>query len=41
MHVVEDENGKTMVNENMSLMNYCGDADELNIFDTESLNQVI
>ena len=41
MHIVEDENRKIIVNEGMSLMNLCGDADELNIFDTESLNQVI
>jgi hypothetical protein len=38
MHIVDDENGKTIVNEDISLMKLCGDAEELMIFDTDSLN---
>jgi hypothetical protein len=38
MYVVEENNKKLLVNEGISLMNLCGETDELDIFDTEALN---
>lgn len=41
MHVVENDSSKILVNELVSLMSLSGNSQELEIFESESLIQVI
>lgn len=41
MHVIETNGVIQFVNEQVSLMNMCGETEELEIFETKSLQQVI
>jgi hypothetical protein len=41
MHVVQSGKSIQFVNEDVSLMNLCGETEELDIFETASLQQVI
>ena len=41
MHIIENKDKKFAVNEGVSLMSLAGESEQLSIFDTESLNQVI
>ena len=40
-YIVQDSNGKKAINENIDFMGLCEDSDQLDIFETESIKELI